>query len=98
MAGITSSSILILLLAGVVSAGAQSRYPALEREPACQTLMPAAAGGPLPRNPDVIIYLGVSNYELAYMDTARPRPQPNRALGRAVSKDAATLGDTNALL
>jgi L-ascorbate metabolism protein UlaG (beta-lactamase superfamily) len=50
---------------------AQSSYPALDQEPACQTLMPAAAGGPLPRNPDVIVlrFLGVSNYELAYRDT-----------------------------
>src|SRR5258705_10496725 len=50
---------------------AQSSYPALDQEPACQTLMPAAAGGPLPRNPDVIVlrFLGVSNYELAYRDS-----------------------------
>ena len=49
---------------------AQSSYPALDQEPACQTLMPAAAGGPLPRNPDVVVlrFLGVSNYELAYRD------------------------------
>ena len=53
------------------SAFAQSSYPALDQEPACQTLMPAAAGGPLPRNPDVIVlrFLGVSNYELAFRDT-----------------------------
>jgi len=52
------------------SALAQSRYPALDREPACQTLTPSAAGGPLPRNPDVLVlrFLGVSNYELAYRD------------------------------
>src|SRR5262245_23629618 len=52
------------------SAFAQVRYPALEKEPACQTLMPAAAGGPLPMNPDVVVlrFLGVSNYELAYRD------------------------------
>jgi hypothetical protein len=30
-------------------------------------------------------------------DTARPRPQPNRALAALCPKDAATLGDTNAL-
>jgi L-ascorbate metabolism protein UlaG (beta-lactamase superfamily) len=53
-----------------VPASAQSSYPALDQEPACQTLMPAAAGGPLPRNPDVVVlrFLGVSNYELAYRD------------------------------
>ena len=71
MTGKTLSSILVLLMAGAASAGAQTGYPALAREPACQTLMPAAAGGPLPRNPDVIVlrYLGVSNYELTYKDT-----------------------------
>src|SRR5258705_7605226 len=54
-----------------VSASAQSSYPPLDQEPACQTLMPAAAGGPLPRNPDVLVFrfLGVSNYELAYRDS-----------------------------
>jgi L-ascorbate metabolism protein UlaG (beta-lactamase superfamily) len=51
-------------------AAAQTAYPALEQEPACQSLTPAAAGGPLPRNPDVLVlrYLGVSNYELTYRD------------------------------
>jgi L-ascorbate metabolism protein UlaG (beta-lactamase superfamily) len=52
------------------TAFAQGSYPALDQEPACQSLMPAAAGGPLPRNPDVLVlrFLGVSNYELAYRD------------------------------
>ena len=51
-------------------ARSQTRYPSLEQEPACQSLMPAAAGGPLPQNPDVVVlrFLGVSNYELAYRD------------------------------
>lgn len=50
---------------------AQTPSPALDQDPACQTLTPAAAGGPLPRNPDVLVlrYLGVSNYELSYRDT-----------------------------
>ncbi len=67
----TSLSIVVLVLLAVSTAGAQGTYPALEREPACQTLTPAAAGGPLPRNPDVVVlrYLGVSNYELTYKDT-----------------------------
>lgn len=65
------SSVLVLSIVCAVSADAQTRYPALDREPACQALTPAAAGGPLPQNPDVIVlrYLGVSNYELAYKDT-----------------------------
>jgi L-ascorbate metabolism protein UlaG (beta-lactamase superfamily) len=52
------------------SAFGQTRHPALDQEPACQTLMPAASGGPLPQNPDAIVlrFLGVSNYEFAYRD------------------------------
>jgi Metallo-beta-lactamase superfamily len=40
----------------------------LEQEPACQTLKPAATGGPIPTNPDVLLlrYLGRANYEVAY--------------------------------
>jgi len=65
------AAVAITALALSAPAFAQSSYPALDQEPACQTLMPAAAGGPLPRNPDVIVlrFLGVSNYELAYRDT-----------------------------
>jgi uncharacterized protein len=40
--------------------------------------------------------LGEWSYEA--WDTARPRPQPDRALAALCPKDAATLGDTNALL
>lgn len=49
----------------------QAAYPPLEREPACLTLTPTAAGGPAPVNPDVLVlrFLGVANYELAYRDT-----------------------------
>src|SRR5262245_8008971 len=52
------------------SAIAQNRFPALNKEPACQTLMPSAAGGLPPRNPDVLVlrFLGVSNYKLTYRD------------------------------
>jgi len=40
----------------------------LQQEPACQTLQPASAGGPAPKNPDVLLlrYLGRANYEVAY--------------------------------
>jgi L-ascorbate metabolism protein UlaG (beta-lactamase superfamily) len=60
----------LALLFACTSVGAQNRYPALSQEPACQTLLPAAAGGPLPSNPDVLVvrFLGVSNYEFAYRD------------------------------
>ena len=62
---------LLALFVFVSPARSQSAYPGLDKEPACQSLMPAAAGGPLPRNPDVIVlrFLGVSNYELAFRDS-----------------------------
>ena len=65
---VAASALVALLVSS--SAFAQTTYPALDQEPACQSLMPAAAGGPLPRNPDVVVlrFLGVSNYELAYRD------------------------------
>jgi L-ascorbate metabolism protein UlaG (beta-lactamase superfamily) len=73
MAFRSGPSMLSLVFALVVAstAAAQSAYPALAEEPACLTLTPSAAGGPLPKNPDVIVlrYLGVSNYELTYRDT-----------------------------
>jgi L-ascorbate metabolism protein UlaG (beta-lactamase superfamily) len=63
-------AMLVALLFTASLAHSQSKYPALEQEPACQSLMPAAAGGPMPQNPDVVVlrFLGVSNYELAYRD------------------------------
>ena len=56
--------------ASVSSAGAQTAHPPLAQEPACQSLVPTAAGGPPPQNPDVLVlrFLGVANYELAYRD------------------------------
>jgi Metallo-beta-lactamase superfamily len=40
----------------------------LDQEPACQTLQPASAGGPVPRNPNVLLLrsLGRANFEVAY--------------------------------
>jgi L-ascorbate metabolism protein UlaG (beta-lactamase superfamily) len=42
----------------------------LAQEPVCQTLVPGAAGGSLPRSRDLAVlrYLGVSNYEMTYRD------------------------------
>ena len=39
-----------------------------EQEPACQTLQPASAGGPMPKSPDVLVlrYFSYGNYEVAY--------------------------------
>jgi ribonuclease BN (tRNA processing enzyme) len=41
---------------------------AVQGEPACHSLQPSSAGGPLPRNPDVLVlrYFSYGNYELAY--------------------------------
>jgi L-ascorbate metabolism protein UlaG (beta-lactamase superfamily) len=40
----------------------------LSREPACQTLTPASAGGVMPRSSSIMVvrYLGTSNYEIAF--------------------------------
>ena len=66
----TITVLLFMLLAFASATAAQERYPALHKEPACQTLVPTAAGGPRPQNPDVIVlrFLGVANYELAHRD------------------------------
>lgn len=66
-----AAAALLSCLAVASAAAAQTPYPALEREPACLSLTPTAAGGPRPVNPDVVVlrFLGVANYELAYRDT-----------------------------
>jgi L-ascorbate metabolism protein UlaG (beta-lactamase superfamily) len=55
-----------LLLLAAVSSQAQSVD--FQHEAACQTLKPASTGGPLPKNPNVLLvrYLGRANYEVAY--------------------------------
>jgi L-ascorbate metabolism protein UlaG (beta-lactamase superfamily) len=60
-----------VLLVVALADRAQAQYPTLDREPACRSLMPTAAGGPRPQNPDVIVlrFLGVANYEMAHRDT-----------------------------
>jgi len=39
-----------------------------DQESACQTLQPASAGGPLPKNPNILVlrYFSYGNYEVAY--------------------------------
>lgn len=63
-------ALLAVLFAFASVAFAQGQYSSLDQEPACQSLVPAAAGGPRPQNPDVIVlrFLGVANYELAHRD------------------------------
>src|SRR5690348_743595 len=55
----------------VVSVSAQSTSStkhAMEQDPACQSLMPAAVGGPMPTGQDTLVvrWLGWTNYELSY--------------------------------
>jgi L-ascorbate metabolism protein UlaG (beta-lactamase superfamily) len=63
-------ALLAVLFAFTSVASAQGQHSSLDQEPACQSLVPTAAGGPRPQNPDVIVlrFLGVANYELAHRD------------------------------
>ena len=49
-------------------AAAQSMKAAMQQDPACQSLTPASAGGPAPKNQDTVVvrWLGWTNYEVAY--------------------------------
>lgn len=59
----------LLLMYSMLSA--QNRTASLSQEAACQTLTPAGAGGPMPKDPAVLVvrWLGNANVELAYRDT-----------------------------
>ena len=67
---ITASLLALSLLVSIVIAGSQSQGTRLQDEPACQVLTPSAAGGPMPKDPSVIVlrWLGVTNFELATRD------------------------------
>jgi L-ascorbate metabolism protein UlaG (beta-lactamase superfamily) len=49
---------------------AQSDTLQMRQDAACQSLIPASAGGPAPKNADTVVvrWLGMMNYELAYRD------------------------------
>lgn len=68
MVSVVAVTLTMLLSAPTAGALGQGYYLGLAQEPACQTLTPAAAGGPLPQNQNVMVlrFLGVANYELAY--------------------------------
>jgi hypothetical protein len=55
-----------LIATGLLAASTQAADFA--QEPACRTLQPASAGGPMPMSPDVLVlrYFSYGNYELAY--------------------------------
>ena len=58
---------LIWLSAGVT---AQNTPSPMAQDPACTTLTPVAAGGPAPKDPNVLVFrwLGHTNYEMAFQD------------------------------
>jgi L-ascorbate metabolism protein UlaG (beta-lactamase superfamily) len=56
-----------ILMVAAIATGAKAETR-VHAEAACTSLIPAAMGGPLPKNKDVIVlrWLGTANYELAY--------------------------------
>lgn len=65
--------------------------PAFAQQPACQSLVPASTGGPMPTGDVAVLrWLGTSNYELAYhgkvilMDTFYDRPARTRPIGISI--------------
>ena len=63
--------VLAVVLAGCIALAPDATAQNLSQEPACQTLTPAAVGGPMPKNQNVVVvrWLGHTNYELAYRDS-----------------------------
>jgi L-ascorbate metabolism protein UlaG (beta-lactamase superfamily) len=66
-----SAALVIALLVALfvaVSLDAQSPRQAMQQDPACQALTPAAAGGAVPKDPETVVirWLGHTNYELVY--------------------------------
>lgn len=73
--------------------GDESNPTPLAGQAACQSLVPAALGGPMPEGDTVVIrWLGTSNYEVAYhgkvivMDTYYDRPARTRSVGFTVDQ------------
>ena len=81
---ISSAAVLMLSACG----GGSSSSPPLEQQAACNSLVPASVGGPMPEGDTVVLrWLGTSNYEVAYkdkvilMDTYYNRPARTRSIG-----------------
>jgi beta-lactamase family protein len=83
-----SAAVVAILLVGLAAVVLAQRQP-LAQESACQSLTPAAVGGPMPKDPNVAVvrWLGHANYELAYRDTViladayYDRPPRNHPVG-----------------
>jgi hypothetical protein len=87
MSKITALAALVLIALATSSLFAQR--PPLASDPACQTLVPASVGGPMPKDPNIVVvrWLGHSNYEVTYRDTVilgdayYDRPPGNHPIG-----------------
>jgi hypothetical protein len=84
---------LCVLLSACASLEGSSPADAFAQQAACQSLVPASMGGPLPEGDTVAIrWLGTSNFEVAYhgkvilMDTFYDRPARTRPLGFTVDQ------------
>jgi L-ascorbate metabolism protein UlaG (beta-lactamase superfamily) len=83
------SALLTTALLVTTAPRVQAQGAALAADPACLTLTPGAAGGPLPRGRSVAVlrWLGIANYELTYrgtvvlLDAAWSRVPPARPVG-----------------
>jgi L-ascorbate metabolism protein UlaG (beta-lactamase superfamily) len=60
-------AIVVALFAGS-SLSAEGAKAAMQQDPACQSLTPVSAGGPAPKDPEMVVvrWLGWTNYEVAY--------------------------------
>jgi L-ascorbate metabolism protein UlaG (beta-lactamase superfamily) len=61
-------SVIVAMMVAAAPLSAQSTKQTLARDPACQSLVPAAAGGPIAKAQDAVVvrWLGTTNYELTY--------------------------------
>ena len=66
--GRLSALTIVLAALATSQAAAQGAKAAMQRDPACQSLMPVSAGGPAPKDPETVVvrWLGWTNYEVAY--------------------------------
>lgn len=65
-----SPFVIAIVLIGFSGVASDLLAQNLSQEAACRTLTPAAIGGPMPKNQNVVVlrWLGHTNYELAYRD------------------------------
>lgn len=84
-----TAALAALVLIALATSGVFAQRPPMAQDPACQTLVPASVGGPMPRDPNIVVvrWLGHSNYEVTYRDTVilgdayYDRPPQNHPIG-----------------